>query len=419
MKRREFIKIAGTAFLLANAPRMSIASSKAPFTGDFLVQIQAVGAWDVASYCDPKINTANRVVNTWAKTLSPMQAGNIAYAPFANNAEFFPNHYQRMLVINGMHTHATTHGAGRTLAARGKNDKSYPSLSAAYAATLKDQFPIPVIKNGGSFSTGGLVSAASLGSNNVGFNEVLHPGTHPQSGQQYFDDAEMAMISGFQSARAERLLSITSTVERKALLESFMLANQNTSSFSQYTEILDSVDFKDYNTSDSFIMQVAYGLVAIKAGMSVALDMGLGGFDTHGNHDIAHANAMRRLNNGINFLWDLANQLNINNRLFVYVNSDFGRGAGYNGDGKTHHQIGSAIFMKEGVNWTNRTIGETDGLLKPKKINKMSLTVDEQDGSHIEPKHVVQFAREYLGIAEHPLLADYPLDVEGGNFKFV
>jgi uncharacterized protein (DUF1501 family) len=419
MQRRDFLKASGVAFLFANAPQLSMANTTSSFTGDFLVQIQLNGAWDVTSYCDPKTNPADRVINNWAKIGNARKAGNISYAPFGNNATFFPNHYDKMLVINGVNGHTNGHEAGALNASRGLMNRQYPSLSAAYAATKKELFPVPVIKNGGSFSTAGLVAGASIGSDVNAFKEVLHPGEHP-NGKQYFDDEDQALIDGFRSARAQRLIDITSAQERKDLLESFASANQDNPAFSQYMAILEGLDYGTFDTSDRFIKQITYGLVAFKSGMTVAVDLVLGGFDTHDNHDADHAEQLIKLNNGLDYLWFLADQLGISERIFTYIASDFGRTPKYNAaGGKDHHQIGSVLIMKKGVNWTNRAVGETDAYHQPKKINKTTLREDAQGGAEIEPAHTMQFAREYLGIANHPLLAEFPLRIEGDNFKFI
>ncbi len=419
MNRRDVMKLAGSAFIMASAPKMTLAANGTAYSGEFLVQVQVKGAWDVTSYCDPKTNPSDRIINNWAKSKSAKMAGNISYAPFGNNETFFPKHYRKMLVVNGVNGHTNGHEAGSLNASTGTTNRQYPSLSAAFAATRKDEFPVPVIKKGGTFNTAGLVVASSIGSDVNAFKAVLHPGLEP-SGDTYFAEEDQALIDGFRAARAERLADIASSSERKALIESFMVANKDNPAFSAYMTILESLDYGSYDTTNKFIKQITYGLVAFKSGLSVATDLTLGSFDTHSNHDTDHAEMLTELNDGLDYLWYLAGQLGIENRITSYIASDFGRTPKYNsGGGKDHHQIGSVLIMKNNVSWTNRVVGQSDAYHQPMMINPATIIADEQSGFEIEPKHVMQFARDLLGISNHELLANYPMRTNGVDFKFI
>ena len=85
MKRRTLLKSAlGVA--AASGLRLPLANA-ADYGGKFLVCVQADGAWDPTSFCDPKTNVAGeRTINNWAKSRGIEQAGNLAYAPFANKS---------------------------------------------------------------------------------------------------------------------------------------------------------------------------------------------------------------------------------------------------------------------------------------------------------------------------------------------
>ena len=73
------------------------------YTGKLFVFVQADGGWDPTSFCDPKTNTTGEPkINHWADDGDIQEAGNIRYAPFANNQAFFDKYYRRMLVINGV-----------------------------------------------------------------------------------------------------------------------------------------------------------------------------------------------------------------------------------------------------------------------------------------------------------------------------
>ena len=96
MKRRDFTKLLGMAGLGVAGPwTMQRTSALEPYTGNFYISLAAIGGWDVTSFCDPKRNIpGERAINTWADSASVEQVGNIAYAPIANNKEFFERFYK-------------------------------------------------------------------------------------------------------------------------------------------------------------------------------------------------------------------------------------------------------------------------------------------------------------------------------------
>ncbi|MBT6893562.1 MAG: ribulose phosphate epimerase, partial [Gammaproteobacteria bacterium] len=105
MKRRDFLKqsfILGAAGLIAPVPKVYSAPADG-YSGRLLVTLQVDGGWDVTSFCDPKMNVAGEQdINNWANTAEIQTAGNLSYAPFADNAAFFDKYYQDMLIINGV-----------------------------------------------------------------------------------------------------------------------------------------------------------------------------------------------------------------------------------------------------------------------------------------------------------------------------
>ncbi len=89
MDRRNFIKAAGLASVLGALPTsFNLRAGQAGFEGKFLINVQAEGGWDVSSLCDPKMNVpGEEQINHWAQSDETRTAGNIQYAPFANNIE--------------------------------------------------------------------------------------------------------------------------------------------------------------------------------------------------------------------------------------------------------------------------------------------------------------------------------------------
>ena len=113
----------------------TLASAATPFAGKFVVTIQAVGAWDVTCFCDPKENQPGEMpITNWSKNNETQSAGNIRFAPFANNEAFFKKHASKMLVINGVDSQTNAHGIGETVNWSGRTAAGYPTLTALYSA---------------------------------------------------------------------------------------------------------------------------------------------------------------------------------------------------------------------------------------------------------------------------------------------
>jgi len=114
MNRRGFLKALAIAGGASSLPFVapSLYAQSAPQT-KFLINLQLEGGMDVTSFCDPKVNVAGeREINRWARTAGVQTAGNINYAPFANNAQFFQKYYRDMLVINGVDSQTNSHSVG-------------------------------------------------------------------------------------------------------------------------------------------------------------------------------------------------------------------------------------------------------------------------------------------------------------------
>ena len=112
MKRRAILKTLMAAGAAAAGFRLPLVHA-ADYRGKLFVFVQADGGWDPTSFCDPKANTPGEpVINHWAERSEVRQAGNIAYAPFANNEAFFEKYHRRMLVINGVDAQTNSHTVG-------------------------------------------------------------------------------------------------------------------------------------------------------------------------------------------------------------------------------------------------------------------------------------------------------------------
>ncbi len=416
MQRRDFLKYASAAALATSMPGMQLWAAPQDFSGQFFVFIQANAGWDVTSFCDPKQNIdGQEKINNWADTQSTQQAGNIPYAPFANNQSFFESMHDRMLVVNGINTATNSHMAGRDYNFTGNIATGYPSLSALYASVHSDGFAMPCIVNGGHFRAAGVVTPTLVGRNDDTLKSLINPNQ-----KNYGNSAtslpkeDYELVKSFQLRRAHQKAQDSSLMPRQAKnQQDFLAAVSSQGGFESFAELLDSIEPGKFDLNNRFNKQALYAILGFKAGLTVSADLNASGFDSHSNHDEQQAEALGGLTDGIECLWFLAEQLGIANRLTVMVASDFSRTPKYNSKkGKDHWPIGSTIFMQKDAPWANKVIGKTDDSHQALKINPESLIPDDKSGIEITPKHVMQSARQLLGIEQHENAFSFGLDVQ-------
>ena len=416
MNRRKFLT-RSFGLLAAGGLRLPFAHG-ADYSGRLCVFIQADGGWDPTSFCDPKVNTPGEpIINHWAERDEVRQAGNIRYAPFADNLAFFEKYYGDMLVINGVDAQTNSHSVGVVHNWSGRNSEGFPTTTALVASDSQD-LPMSYISFGGYAETGGLTRYTRLEN-----PELLRTVAYPRGVGEWrkygAEDEESAFVTreDWEAIRKHREAMVSHFASADNLLPSELLRLAHYSgafaSGEALTAFADAIPFEEELEqpvaasiqTDSFWSnlrrQVQLTVLAFKTGVSVSADLWLGGFDTHARHDIGQGWLLTNLTDGVDFLWEYAEMHGIADRLFVVIGSDFGRTNYYNADdGKDHWPIGSFVIMEKNQSWTNRSIGMTDDLHFAQKINAQTLERDDDDGTIIYPKHVHKAIRTYLGFGE-------------------
>ena len=175
LKRRTFVKsLLATAGSAASGFRLPLANA-ADHDGKLYVFVQADGGWDPTSFCDPKTNTpGEKVINHWAESGEIGQAGNLLYADFGNNTEFFEKYYDRMLVINGVDAQTNSHTAGIIHNWSGRVSEGYPSTTALLAAHHGPGLSLAYLNFGGFSNTADLTTFTRLDRVSV-IRKIAHP----------------------------------------------------------------------------------------------------------------------------------------------------------------------------------------------------------------------------------------------------
>ena len=428
MNRRHFIKQLAAAGLCASQPLIAPFSQAelTPYKGKFFVSISADGGWDVTSFCDPK---ADPTINNWGKTQSIQSiAGSpITFAPFAYNSQFFNDHHDKMLVINGIDSQTNAHEAGVRNTWSGQLGHGYPSFAALAAAILGPNLPLSYISNGGYKETAGLTQYTLMQDPST-LKKLVFPNAfvdYDPNGswdapKQYHRNEAMELIQAAKSQRLNRLLA-KDDINPKQLnsLRNMFNARIGADQLAPLAQTLPEnlvSNLDEDGQWNPLMRQAQMALAAYEAGLTVAADLTMWGFDTHDDHDNEHATAFKRLQRGINYLWAEAERRGIDDKLVVLISSDFGRTPIYNdGDGKDHWPISSSIIMAKNQAWTNRVIGATTDSHEALNINANTLASDA-NGITIQPKHIQQALRELAGIDQYEFCQRFHLTDESINF---
>lgn len=379
LSRRSFLAASAAACLGVWA-RNSAASTPG---NEVVLHLFANGGWDVASFCDPKMNISGKV-NSWADKQESALAGAISYAPIGENAEFFTRHRDKILVVNGINAKTNVHSAGRCMSLTGLSKNGASSICALHAATHGLLMPMPLLGN--AFETGGIVAATQI---NGGLIQVIT--TPTKSARHYISSEQQEIIDAAIYQSSHNILNDkNSSVYQKAIK-----ADQ-----SQFANIVDLSKSLTATTSSNTttINDMKFTLAAFAAGASAACDYSIYGFDTHDNHDKRILSPLNNLTQTASLAWEFAEQLGIDNRLTIIISSEFGRTPFYNDvAGKDHWPFTSLIIMKKNAPWTNRVIGQTDNKLEGLPINPYTAT-NSPSGILLEPAHIHGALRRHLVI---------------------
>ena len=414
MRRRAILKgMAATAGVAALGYRLPLAHA-ADYQGKLFVFVQADGAWDPTSFCDPKENTPGEpVINHWAEHDGIRQEGNIPYAPFADNTDFFEKYHARMLVINGVDAQTISHTVGIVHNWSGRSSEGYPTMSALLAARHGEGLPVAYLNFGGFSETGGIVRYTRINNASL-LRNIARPRVDREDPTRvYVTESDWQTIRAQQAEDAELLATETGLLpgdaRNRRLYASAVAGSDELGRFADAIPPDDELEAAGgfVGADGRFVWndlgrQAQLAVLAFKTRVCVSADLWIGGFDTHGNHDRDHAGFLAALTQGVHHLWVAAEQHGVADRLVVVMGSDFGRTNHYNAvGGKDHWHVGSFVIMEKNQPWTNRVIGETDGLHYAYKIDPATLDPvgdGDPNGTYVHPKHVHKALRKYLGI---------------------
>lgn len=420
MDRRGFLKnlVLASGFVQTGLYTSQDLFAQTNFSGKLLFSLQLDGGADVTSLCDPKTNVSGeREINAWARTADVRQAGNIRYAPFANNQQLFEKYAQNMLVINGVDAQTNSHSTGVIHNWSGRNADGYPTITALHAASNAPDLPLSYLNFGGFGNTQGLTRSSRI-SDIDNIQKILFPNRGRWNDINYRRTSDFQRIKNLQLQMAERLASETNIPQGQArnrrVFHEALTQSDGLNAFANALPTRDQLQQERQLGQDmrsTLHQQIQVSMIAMQAGVTIAADLFETGYDTHQDHDAEHTLLLNNFADAMDYFWTTAEQMGLADRILLLIGSDFGRTPHYNsGEGKDHWPIGSNIIMEKNVGWTNRVFGETDEGHNAGPVNLQTGQSDTVNGSIIHPKHVHLALRKYLGLHNNGITNTYPFN---------
>ena len=405
MNRRSFLQLAGAGLILPSALTGISRRARAEtieenrYTGKIWLTIHADGGWDPTLICDPKGYVTEddpaRINNFAIDEI--IEVGDFLVPPIEGMADFFTTFQNELLVINGIDVTTNGHEQGTRAVWSGNTEANRPSFTSLVAATREVLPSLAFISNGGYDITGGYVPVTRLPDTDV-VNEIAFPNSQDlrYDDRLYFNPV---MFEKITEARKARIARVQETAHLPRTLNAMQVLEAVRADDSELKSLVEVLPTEMRDTDLERQIQVA--MACFTAGVSVAANVSIGGFDTHGNHDSSHIPRMQQIIQAVAYAREEAERLGISDRLNILVGSDFGRTPYYNdGNGKDHWSISSMMMMGPDIPG-GRVIGGTDADQLPLAVDPDTLQPDG-DGVIITPGNIHAALRRLAGIEDHP-----------------
>ena len=409
INRRDLLKIAGLSGLSFSAESFahSLKSSESNFAESnpaLFLNIHANGGWDPTCFCDPKgrrFKTQITPINHYMTNdvRSPNSSSPIRWAPLGKNEHFFQTHYKKLLVINGVDTSTDNHSIGTQYSNSGQLEEGHPSFAAMLTACKGRHLSLGYITNGHHDLTRGVISKTHLAS----LQFTTRIAKHDLDEEHLFWSESASGMEEIRNVCLERLQELKLPGINQSLNDIYLSKNgQN-----ELKRLHKNLPNLNHFTT-KLGQQGAIAIAGYCSGLTVAAHLCVNGFDTHSNHDVGQTVAFDRLSSGLNEIWTEVERHKLQERVLIMVTSDFGRAPHYNeSNGKDHWPITSVLFMGAGIRG-NRVIGATDESLNALPININTLELDP-NGVKLTPAHLHACLRQYYGIEQSTLSAQFPV----------
>jgi len=262
-------------------------------------------------------------------------------------------------------------------------------MAELFAYTHGRGLPMPWLNSNAFNTSAGLVPATPVPDQNT-FRALVTPNaastTNDFMKQADLDRAWMARAQRMQAMQASGTLLPKATI----LTDQFGASTGARALMQQVAGFIPA-------TFDTPFTQAHVALIAAQAGITSTIQLSSGGFDGHSQLANAYSTALPRLTDMVDYIMQKAAALNLSNRIFLRIYSEFGRTPLNAGNGKDHWSVGSQVLMEANPAWGNRVFGASGPKHEQLKINTSTGAVDPVNGVVIKPRHIHEAVRKYLG----------------------
>jgi hypothetical protein len=392
------------------------------YTGTFFLLMHASGGWDPTHLCDPKPasgpndpNPVTHILPEWIET-----SGNISYpAEFpqdlmdqgigAGIPAFFSQYAERLTCINGLDMQTNGHDEGTRAMWTGALAEGFPSLGAYLAGTYNAALPMAFLAFGGFTETAGVAPRTRAGNTGLLANLAYPTRANPDDEfSTYHSSRALELIEEAQWHRDQAIISGQGLPKIRATASMLFESRSGSNELQKLQQYLPDP------LPDGIQGQIAVAIAAYRAGISIAANVSVGGFDTHGDHDANQIPALEEILGGVGYAMSEAENLGLADKIVIIVGSDFGRTPGYNdGNGKDHWNTTSMLFMGQGIQG-NRVVGATTEGHDAMGINAdLSVDASAEPAMKINPGHIHAAIRNKYALgADNPLAQLSPLDID-------
>jgi hypothetical protein len=397
-----------------------------PYTDKFFIFVNASGGWDPTMVCDPKGGDVNMDAFATADILNigPFKVAPVTYNVNANdysNQQFFTKFQDRLLVMNGVDMNTNNHDTGTRFTWTGHLEDGYPPLAAIVAAALAPGKPLAFLSNGGYEYTAGIAPLTRLNSIDT-ISRIAFPNRPDPNNEEsrYMSDATYARIRQYQHDRLAALRTRQTLPIFQQTMQQLQSTREGSNLLERLIASLPARSELDAARNVPILYQGMIALAAYQAGITAAVNLDVGGFDTHSDHNRQQSAALGQLLYGIDQLMDRVDMLNLRDKVVVVVGSDFGRTPQYNdGRGKDHWSVTSMLAMGTGIRGGRVISGTTDGdhtqAFRARNLDLTSLMPIDGGSVKLNPMQIHLALRRLAGVDSSPVVREFPIVAEDVN----
>ncbi len=326
MKRRQFLSRISALAAAALVPSSNLYSAPVGYNGRILFTLEAFGGWDVTAFCDPKTNVSGeKKISNWSDSNETQVAGNISYAPFAENEFFFNKYHNQMLVINGIDSQTNAHETATIHTWSGRTAEGYPSLGALFSAKNNASSPLAYISTTRYNTTSGLVRFNRIFNPEdlaiLGVPDIWNPGKS-FGNQPFRNQSSLERIKRYRKLRTEKMLDDAKVMgKNRYTLEAYSDAISGQEELRRVAQYI-----PENGNSWNQKAYIDTAVVGIRAGLVAAVDIQVNGsWDSHDRNDSFQTEALTNMTETVDYLWEQAELYGFADRLTVILGSEFGR----------------------------------------------------------------------------------------------